>query len=137
MIHEEDGSVTFAADEFPVAKRGYFMGYMSRDKADTYEYASYRNLDVIKEMAPELIFIAYGPFFPLIHPDEFGKVLNRISNLDWSDPDKLQVYTHEYEGHGVLFFSNHIPDVSELTYEMIADHSECTPDHCTGEDEIK
>lgn len=132
MRTEDNGAISFEPGEFPVEKRGYFMGWMSQEKEKTYHYASYRDAEAVKDMAPDLMRAAYGPLFPLIHYDNYAHILDHVKQMEF-DGDRLEVYTHE-NSHGVIFFSNHIPQHPEVTYELVADHSECTPDHCKGED---
>ena len=128
-----EDTISFDPGDYPVEKRGYFMGWLSNDKAHHYSYASYSSAKVVREMAPDLMTAAFGPLFPLTHNDNYNHVLNHVEGLDF-DSDELQVYTHE-NPHGVVFFSNHIPQHPDLTYELVADHSKCTPEHCYGEDE--
>lgn len=116
----------------PVAKRGFFMGYYAHDKSspvvDVWEYASYRDAESLKFLAPEFIVTAYGTLFAVVHPGDYEDTIDRVNAMKFGDD--LEVYTNEYPGHGAVFFSNHIPEIDGVEYVMLADHSECTPGHC-------
>jgi len=131
-----DEQIRIEVGSVPTEKRGFFMGWYAHDKSnpflDVWEYASYRDADVIKSLAPEFIAKAYGPMFVMVHTDEYERTLGFVDAMKFGEA--LEVYTNEYPGHGAVFFSNHIPVIDDVKYEMIADHSECTPGHCKDDE---
>lgn len=127
----------FSVEEITVAKRGYFVGYYDKSASTedhaVWKYSAHRNSDSLKRMAEPIVGTAYGPFL-LFYKDEVESNLADINKKDWDGPNPA-VYTLEAMDGGMIFFSNHIPDLSAegIEYVQIADHTQCTEDHCTNE----
>lgn len=123
-------------DDVEVEKMGFFAGYgKPQDGYFDYEYASYRDGKTAVEMFPDIAVAVLGPIFPLMHAKFFAEMLQKVEEFEWGDkPDIYMAECHDTP----LFISNHIPkpfDGYKTNFKMIADHSQCTADHCFGEDE--
>lgn len=134
-LDESDDWRTISPEANPALKHGFFMGGATVvDGNYVHKYGKYRDQHVIKELAPSLLLTLLGPLNTLVVGEALQDVIRNIdTEVDWSNPDKLDVYSFEFPG-GVFWVANHIPDAPEMSFEMIADHSECTETHCTQED---
>ena len=120
-----------------VEKWGYFMGWGIVDDHGlyTYKYASYRNAEAIKELAPEFALISLGPLAKAV-PGMLNEIIMGVNALKWP-VGVPELYTFESPiGSICIFVANHIPSIfGSERFEQLADHTECTSTHCTYEDE--
>lgn len=131
----EDDYRVVSPDANPALKRGFFLGGGTVvNGLYVHKYGAYRNLEAIQDQAPELLVSLLGPVGAIFLGGETiqGVLDNINTEVDWSGK-KLDVYSFEFPG-GVFWVANHIPNAPGMSFEMIADHSQCTPEHCTNED---
>ena len=129
-------------EDVEVERWGYFIGYgvPIEIKDDLvgfdYRYVSYSGVEAVKEMYPGFIAAVMGPIFMMVAKDFVQEMLDGVDKLEWKEGEP-HLYTAEC-GNTPIFVSNHIPKELEAdhptNFTMIADHSQCTKDHCTNED---
>lgn len=137
MTHTHDDDRYVKPEDVEVEKYGYFIGYgkeIDLGAGFDYRYVAYSGPEAVKEMYPGFVS-AVAPLVDLFSPDFYAEMMEAVDKFEWK-MDEPHLYTAEI-GMTPIFVSNHIPKNLEeghpTKFTMLADHSQCTKDHCVNE----